>query len=260
MELGLRGRRALVTGGSRGLGRAIALELAAEGTDVAICSRSLEDTQAVVTELAATGVRAFGYRADITDADDVRTLVDSAVRELGGLDILVNNAGGARPGNFEDLDDQDWQADFDTKVRSIIRTCRAALPYLRTSPAPRIVNIGAVQGKYPDPAYFATSTLRAAGNNLTKVLAQQYGPEGILVNGVNIGLVATPQWENIWRKRAPEMSFEEFTTSLATAEVPLARFGRGDEVSGLVAFLASDRASYLTGTLIDAAGGMGRYA
>lgn len=260
MELGLSGRRALVTGGSKGLGRAIALELAGEGVDVAICSRTPQETERVLGEIEARGVRGFGYRADVTDPTDVERLVAGAVGDLGGLDILVNNAGGARPGTFDTLTDEDWQADFDTKVGSIIRMCRAALPHLCLSEAPRIVNIGAVQGKYPDHTLFATSTLRAAGNNFTKVLAQQYGTDGVLVNGVNIGLVTTPQWENIRQYKAPHLTLDEFTTSMAATEVPLGRFGRDDEVSGLVAFLASDRASYITGTLIDVAGGMGRYA
>jgi 3-oxoacyl-[acyl-carrier protein] reductase len=254
------GRRALVTGGSKGLGRAIAHQLAREGADVAICSRNLDETRTVVDELATYGGRAFGYRADVTVPSDIAELVERAAADLGGLDILVNNAGGARPGTFETLSDEDWQADFDTKVGSIIRGCRAAFPHLRRSPAPRIVNIGAVQGKSPDPTFCATSTLRAAGNNLTKVLAQQYGGEGILVNAVNIGLVTTPQWENIRSRKAPDLSLEEFTQQLATSEVPLGRFGTDDEVSSVVAFLVSARASYVTGVLVDVAGGMGRYA
>lgn len=260
MDLGLTGRRALVTGGSKGIGRAIAHELAREGADVAICSRNLAETQAVVAELTTYGVRAFGYQADVTAPKEIDDLVDGAAADLGGLDILVNNAGGARPGTFETLTDEDWQTDFETKVGSVIRGCRAALPHLRQSPAPRIVNIGAVQGKAPDPAFCATSTLRAAGNNLTKVLAQQYGAEGILVNQVNIGLVTTPQWENIRRRQAPELTLDEFTRQLASTQVPLGRYGDDTEVSAVVAFLASARASYVTGVLIDVAGGMGRYA
>ncbi|PVG83618.1 ABC transporter substrate-binding protein [Nocardioides gansuensis] len=259
MELGLKGRRALVTGGSKGLGRAIALELAREGAAVAICSRNRAECDAVVAELRALGTTGWAYEADVTVGSDVDRLVEEAASELGGLDILVNNAGGARPGTFETLTDEDWQIDFDTKVGSIIRVCRAALPHLRASSAARIVNIGAVQGKAPDPTFCSTSALRAAGNNLTKVLAQQYGPEGILVNAVNIGLVTTPQWANIRQRKAPHLTADEFAATL-TADVPLGRFGRDDEVSGVVTFLASDRASYVTGVLIDVAGGMGRYA
>ena len=130
---------------------------------------------------------------------------------------------------------------------------------MRRSAAARVVNINAVYGKYPDPAFFATTVNRAACLNLTKALAIQYGPENILVNSVNIGFVVTAQWENIHQRRAPEQSRDEFFASLAAAEVPLGRFGSVDEVSGLIAFLASDRGSYITGASIDVAGGMGRY-
>lgn len=259
MDLAIEGRRAVVTGGSKGLGRAIALELATEGADVAICSRHIEELELVAKELRDLGVLVHAASADVTNPEHIRDFVAGAAKALGGIDILVNNAGGARPGTFEKLNDEDWQADFDTKVRSIIRMCRAALPHLRQSPAARIINIGAVQSKAPDPTFAATSTLRAAGNSLTKVLAQEYGPEAILVNAVNIGLVTTPQWENIRSKKAPELTLEEFTTSFAEAEVPLGRFGTPEEVSAVVAFLASARASYVTGTIIDVAGGMGRY-
>ena len=122
-----------------------------------------------------------------------------------------------------------------------------------------MINVNAVYAKYPDPNFFATTVNRAACLNLNKALAQQYGPEGILVNSVNIGFVVTPQWENIRRRRAPDASQEEFFAELARTEVPLGRFGSVDEVSGVVAFLASDRASYVTGASLDVAGGMGKY-
>jgi len=259
MQLGLEGRSAVVTGGSKGLGRAIALELASEGAAVAICSRRAEELIPVVREIEAHGVPAFARRADVTVADDVEAFLGAAADALGGIDILVNNAGGARPGRFEALTDQDWSADLDTKLFSIIRCVRAVLPHMRKRGGGRVINIGAVQARSPDPVLCATTTIRAAGLSLTKVLAQQYGPENILVNAVNIGLVTTPQWENIRARTAPDSSLDEFTTAFAQREVPLGRFGRPDEVSGLVTFLASDRASYLTGTSIDVAGGMGRY-
>jgi 3-oxoacyl-[acyl-carrier protein] reductase len=258
VDLGLRGRRAVVTGGTKGIGRAVVEELLGEGVAVAFCARDPEEVKLTEEELSVAGTVA-GWVTDVTDPEAVQAFVDEAAERLGGIDVLVNNAGAARPGNFESLTDADWHGDLDVKLFSQIRCTRAALPHLRRSAAPRVVNVNAVYAKYPDPNFFATTVNRAACLNLTKALAQQYGPEKILVNSVNIGFVVTPQWENIRRRRAPESSQEEFFAELARVEVPLGRFGTVQEVSGLVAFLASDRASYMTGASIDVAGGMGKY-
>jgi 3-oxoacyl-[acyl-carrier protein] reductase len=263
VDLGLAGRKAIVTGGSKGLGKAIAADLIAEGASVVICSRHADELEATAAELkeaaAASSAAVVAIACDVTDPDQVTNFVDAAVTTMGGLDILVNNAGGARPGQFGTLTDDDWHGDIEVKLFSQIRCTRAALPHLRRSGAPRVININAVYARYPDPAFLASSVNRASCLSLSKALSMELGREGILVNSVNIGLVETPQWQNIHQRRAPDVPAEEYFGRLAAAEVPLGRFGRPDEVGGLVAFLAGDRASYIAGASIDVAGGMGKF-
>jgi NAD(P)-dependent dehydrogenase (short-subunit alcohol dehydrogenase family) len=262
MELGLAGRNAVVTGGSKGIGRAIAAELLAEGASVTICSRNDRELAATAADLAAQSPgpgKVTALTCDVTEPGQVTGFIEAAAAGMGGLDVLVNNAGAARPGRFAALTDEDWRADFDVKLMSQIRCTRAALPHLRRSDAPRVININAVYARYPDPVFLASSVNRASCLSLSKALSVELSTDGILVNSVNIGFVTTPQWENIHRQRAPGTPAGEFFAGLAADEVPLGRFGRPDEVAGIVAFLAGGRASYITGASIDVAGGMGKF-
>jgi NAD(P)-dependent dehydrogenase (short-subunit alcohol dehydrogenase family) len=259
MDLGLEGRKAIVTGGSKGLGFAIARELLVEGADVAICSRHEDEVMAAAEQLRNPERTIYAQRADVTDAQQIDDFVAQASSALGGVDILVNNAGRAHPGTFETLTDQDWHDDLDVKLFSMIRCSRAVLPHMRERGGGRIININAVYGKSPDPSFFATSVDRAACLSFTKALSIELATDDILVNSVNIGFVVTPQWQNIRQRRAPELDEEEFFRRTVEGVVPLGRFGQPDEVSGIVAFLAGDRAGYITGASVDVAGGMGKY-
>lgn len=259
MELGLKGRAAVITGGSKGIGLAVAKEFVTEGASIAICARNANEVDEASKILRGLGGTVYAQCADVTNAEQVSEFIANSAAFLGGIDILINNAGAAHPGTFASLSDQDWQDDLDVKLFSQVRCSREALPYLRLSSGPRIININAVYARYPDPKFFATTVCRAACLNFSKALAIELGHEGILVNSVNIGYVVTPQWRNIHRIQAPEMSTEEFFTSRATEEVPLGRFGTVEEASGMIVFLASERASYITGASVDIAGGMGKY-
>jgi 3-oxoacyl-[acyl-carrier protein] reductase len=259
VELGLTGKKAIVTGASKGLGRAIAAELAAERVDLAVCARNEQELQAAAEEFRGLGVAVHAQVADVTNDGDVRAFVADSAQAMGGVDILVNNAGRAHPGDFESLSDQDWQADLDVKLFSMIRFTREVLPHMRARGGGRIVNINAILGKSPDPKLFATSVNRAACISLSKALAIELGPENILVNSVNIGSVLTSNWRNIHQKQAPDVPEEEFFGRLAGEQIPLGRFGQPEEVAAVVAFLVSERATFVTGASIDVAGGAGRY-
>jgi 3-oxoacyl-[acyl-carrier protein] reductase len=258
MELGLKDRVALVTGGSKGIGRAIAMELGAEGCRLAICARGRGELGQVREMLAAKGVQCLAACADVTRVREVNDFVAQVAREFGRLDILVNNAGGAMAGRFHQLGDDDLIRDYEVKILSQVRFVRASLALLEKSKAPRVININAIAGRVAVPQLFATTTHRAACLALTKALALELADKGILVNSVNIGSVITPQWENIRDRIAPGQSMEQFAAERGKT-IALGRFGRPEEVSGLVAFLASDRASYITGASIDVGGGAGMH-
>ena len=252
LDLGLEGRIAIVTGGSDGLGRATAERLAGEGSKVVICARRADHLQRVAKDIAErTGAEVLGVRADVSLAADIEMLVETTYAHFGGVDILFNNAGKSAAAGLEEVDDAAWQADIDLKLMAAVRTCRCVVPIMRARGGGAIVNATIVGGKAPPAKVLPTTVTRAAGINLTKSLANEYARDGIRVNTVCIGLLKSEQWV----RRAGNDDVEELYRELAET-VPLGRVGEAEEYADLVAFLASDRAAYITGAAVNIDGGL----
>ena len=252
LDLELKGKVAIVTGGSDGLGRASAERLASEGALVAICARRAEHlARAAEAIRARTGGRVFATAADVSRSEQVDAFVDAVVAEFGGVDILVNNAGTSAAASFEEVDDTAWAADIDLKLMSAVRFSRRVIPLMRARGGGRIVNVTIVGAKAPAARALPTSVTRAAGVNLTKSLANEYAREGILVNTICLGLVKSAQWE----RRAGAGEVDALYRKMGE-RVPLGRMGEAEEFADLVAFLVSALAAYITGAAINFDGGM----
>jgi 3-oxoacyl-[acyl-carrier protein] reductase len=250
MELGLAGKVALVTGGSEGIGKASALVLAREGARVAIVARRKDVLEQARAEIAGAG-EVLSIEADVTRPEDVERAVAETLARFGRLDILVNNAGTSNAQAFDSVADSLWEADLDLKLYAAIRFVRAALPHLKLRGG-RIINITTPAGKAPPARSLPTSVSRAAGIALTKALSKELAPDRILVNTVCVGLIKSGQQERhaAARGRTPHEHYEELGKN-----VPLGRVGEAEEVARVIAFLASDAASYVTGTAINVDGG-----
>ena len=257
LELDLKGKVAIITGGSDGLGRAAAEKLVAEGARVAIAARRKEHLEKAAEDIrrAAGGSsgEVLAQPADVTKAEDCERLVAAVVSRWGRVDILFNNAGTSSARGFEDVGDDAWQADWDLKVMAAVRMTRLVLPHMRKQRDGRIVNITTVGGKAPKARGLPTTATRAAGLNLTKSLANEYAADNIRVNTICIGLVRTAQIDRM----ATGGDLEAHYAELAKSRVPLGRVAAPAEFADLLAFLVSDRASYITGTSINFDGGAG---
>jgi 3-oxoacyl-[acyl-carrier protein] reductase len=253
MDLGLQGTVAVVTGGSRGIGRSIALGLVAEGARVALCARNAAALEATARHLRERGGDVLVRPADVGEEGAVEELVRAAVERWGRLDVLVNNAGGPALGTFETLGDGDWQAAFELTLMSVVRAVRAALPHLRASPAGRVVNILSTSVKQPLDGLLLSNSLRSGVAGLAKTLSRELGAYGITVNNVCPAHILTGRLRQVAAQRAASGSPVDARTALA--DVPLKRFGAPSEVAELVVFLASGRAGYITGTTISVDGG-----
>ncbi|CAG7649194.1 SDR family NAD(P)-dependent oxidoreductase [Paenibacillus allorhizosphaerae] len=257
MELGLTGKVALITGGSKGIGLGTALTLAKEGASIAICARSEEHLQkAASIIMEQTGARVLPLQADVTSPDDCERIAASTAAHFGRLDIVINNAGTSAAGPFQNVTDNMWSDDLDLKLHGAIRVSRAALPYLRQAGGGAIVNIVTSAAKTPPASSLPTSVSRAAGLALTKAMSRDLAADQIRVNAVCIGTIRSDQIERKWKQDAPELSWQQYA-SLPRHQIPLGRIGDTEEAANVIAFLASPAASYVTGTAVNVDGGKG---
>ena len=256
MEVSLAGRTALITGGSRGLGLAMASRFARSGADVAIVARRPEVLEEARAEIAAAapGRTVLAIPADMSRAEDTQRAFNEAVAGLGRVDILVNNAGTSATAPFEAISDQTWQDDFELKLFAAVRLCRLALPGMKERKWGRVINVLNSGAKAPPAGGAPTAVTRAAGMALTKVLAGEFAPHNVLVNALCTGILVTEQWETRHQNLASGDSFEAFVAEHGKT-VPLGRMGDTGEFANMACFLASDAASYITGCAINVDGG-----
>jgi NAD(P)-dependent dehydrogenase (short-subunit alcohol dehydrogenase family) len=261
MDLGLRDKVAIVTGASTGIGLATARLFLEEGTKVAICARGAERLEAAAAELRALpGAQLFSQPCDVLDAAQVQDFVEKVVQEFDGIDILVNNAGRGRTTTFFETGDAAWREEFEIKFFGVINPVRAAYPHMKARGGGRIINMNAVLARQPEPHMVATSAMRGGLLNLTHSLATEFAPDKILVNSITLGTIVSDQWKRRYREQNPGIPEEEWQAQQAAKRgIPLNRMGQPEEVAAAVVFLASSRASYITGATLDIAGGTGRY-
>ena len=253
MELGLKGKVAIVTGATEGIGKATAVQLAREGAKVAICARRTELVTKTADEIMRAGGDAFGMPADMSKAPDIERFMKAVIERFGRIDILINNAGTSARGKFLEVDDKTWTADLELKVFGAIRCARLVVPHMKKQGGGRIINITISSAKQPGAESMPTSVSRAAGLAITKALSREYAADNILVNTVCIGKIKSGQHERRYTKQG--ISAEDYYRQ-AAKDIPLGRVGEAEEVASVIAFLASDAASYVTGTSINLDGGM----
>jgi 3-oxoacyl-[acyl-carrier protein] reductase len=257
MDLGLKGRGALVCGSSQGLGRAIAEALAAEGADVVINSRSAETLAGVRDEIAeATGVKVAAVAADLTEPAEVERLVDEARSALGKIDILVTNTGGPPSGPFEDHSPETWRHAIANNLESVVNLVRAVLPEMRQRRWGRILNVTSITVKQPVEGLILSNSVRAGVTGFAKTISNEVAPFGVTVNCVIPGYTRTERLVDLASANSARTgaSIEEVYAGWAR-EVPMGRLGEPEELGALAAFLCSEKASYVTGQSVAADGG-----
>jgi 3-oxoacyl-[acyl-carrier protein] reductase len=258
MDLGIKGRSAIVTGGSRGIGRETARQFLEEGVRVTICGRNEETLTKTRDELArATGGYIQSVVADMTKEADIARLVEGARAHFGGVDILVNNAGQMYSGRFAVLTDEGLKAQFETKIFGFMRMIRLVYPIMKAQKWGRIVNLIGGAGKEPDPYMFGSGITNSGLLNITKSLSTEFGEDNVLVNAVCPGWVDTNLWQRNAQGLAQELGAktEEEARRQAARKNSLNRFGKPEELANAIVFLCSERSSYITGVSLNLDGG-----
>jgi 3-oxoacyl-[acyl-carrier protein] reductase len=245
MEFGLRGKVTMVTGGSRGIGKAIGLGFAEEGCRLSLCARDAAGLQEAAEAITKHGVEVLTVPADLTDAGASERFVQATLDRFGRIDVLVNNVGGSRRGELEAVSEQDWREVYDLNFFSTLRMVRLVVPVMKRQGGGRILNIASIWGRESGGAMTYNAS-KAAVISLSKALARELAPHGILVNSVAPGSILFPggSWDR--RQRENPILIAQFVKD----ELPLGRFGRPEEVAAVVVFLASERASLVTGACI----------
>lgn len=257
MNLELEDKTAIVVAASHGIGKACAMRLAQEGANVVICARGQDALVKTADEIsAATGRQVEWVQTDLTKADEIDVLIDATTVAFGDIDILVTNCGGPKRGEFMTLEDSDWRQAIDLVLMSLVRLVRAAVPHMRASKNGRIINISSIAARQPIEGLILSNALRAGGVGLTKTLSRELAPFGITVNNVAPGYTLTNRIYDLAMEEAKVrgISHEEVMAEYHRM-IPLQRMARPEEIADLVAFLASDRAGYVTGATIPVDGG-----
>lgn len=257
MELGLQQKVVLLTGASKGIGLYSALQFVKEGALVAIAARG-EQGLAEAREFIKleTGTDVLTISADVSKEDECKRLVEETVAHYGKLNIVINNAGTASANSFEDVDTALWQSDLDLKFFGAVHCSKYALPHFKQQGGGAIVNLSAVLAKTPPASSLPTTVSRAAGLALTKAMSKDLGKYNIRVNAVCIGLIRSAQIEARWQAAMPNESWETYSKEIGKS-IPLGRIGNTEEAANAIVFLASDAASYITGTALNIDGGSG---
>lgn len=258
MDLGIKGRAAIVTGASRGIGRETARQFLEEGVRVMICGRNAETLERTRAELAQqTGGEIHAAVADMMKPDDIVRLVDAAKKQLGGVDILVNNAGQMYSGRFAAMTDEGLKEQLETKLFGFLRAIRLVYPLMKAQRWGRIVNLIGGAGKEPDPYMFGSGITNSGLLNITKSLSTEFGEDNVLVNAICPGWVATNLWQRNAQGLQQELGVksEEEARRLAARKNSLNRFGKPEELANAIVFLCSERASYITGVSLNLDGG-----